>query len=71
MGNKVFTFGNIRIREVKGKYYVYIIEKDKESNRRDVDDLSNLFFLDIALDSTGLMLYYNQIENLYPLLIYN
>ncbi|MFP3217229.1 putative integrase [Acidianus hospitalis] len=26
MGNKVFTFGDIRIREVKGKYYVYLIE---------------------------------------------
>ena len=35
MGNKVFTFGDIRIREVKGKYYVYIIEKDNEGNRRD------------------------------------
>ena len=35
MGNKVFTFGDIRIREVKGKYYVYLIEKDNEGNRRD------------------------------------
>jgi len=35
MGNKVFTFGDIRIREVKGKYYVYTIEKDNEGNRRD------------------------------------
>jgi len=35
MGNKVFTFGDIRIREVKGKYHVYLIEKDNESNRRD------------------------------------
>ena len=35
MGNKVFTFGDIRIREVKGKYYVYIVEKDNEGNRRD------------------------------------
>ncbi|MFP3163671.1 putative integrase [Acidianus sp.] len=26
MGNKVFTFGDIRIREVKGRYYVYLIE---------------------------------------------
>ncbi|MFP3162672.1 MAG: putative integrase [Acidianus hospitalis] len=26
MGNKVFTFGDVRIREVKGKYYVYLIE---------------------------------------------
>ncbi|PVU74579.1 hypothetical protein DDW13_06845 [Acidianus hospitalis] len=31
MGNKVFTFGDIRIRDVKGKYYVYSIEKDKDS----------------------------------------
>lgn len=35
MGNKVFTFGDIRIREVKGKYYVYLIEKDSEGKRRD------------------------------------
>ena len=35
MGNKVFTFGDIRIREVKGKYHVYLIEKDNEGNRRD------------------------------------
>ncbi|WP_152411863.1 putative integrase [Saccharolobus islandicus] len=35
MGNKTYTFGDIRIREVKGKYYVYIIEKDNEGNRRD------------------------------------
>ena len=35
MGNKVFTFGDIRIREIKGKYYVYLIEKDNEGNRRD------------------------------------
>lgn len=35
MGNKTFTFGDIRIREVKGKYYVYIIEKDNEGKRRD------------------------------------
>ncbi|BAB67339.1 hypothetical protein STK_22305 [Sulfurisphaera tokodaii str. 7] len=35
MGNKVFTFGDIRIREVKGKYYVYLIEKDNEGKRRD------------------------------------
>ena len=35
MGNKVFTFGDIRIREVKGRYYVYIIEKDKDGKRRD------------------------------------
>ena len=35
MGNKVFTFGDIRIREVKGKYYVYLIEKDNEGNLRD------------------------------------
>ncbi|HII73939.1 TPA: hypothetical protein HA332_06065 [Sulfurisphaera tokodaii] len=27
MSNKVFTFGDIRICEVKGKYYVYLIEK--------------------------------------------
>ena len=35
MSNKVFTFGDIRIREVKGKYYVYLIEKDNEDNLRD------------------------------------
>ena len=35
MGNNVFTFGDIRIREVKGKYYVYLIEKDNEGNLRD------------------------------------
>ena len=35
MSNKVFTFGDIRIREVKGKYYVYVREKDNEGNRRD------------------------------------
>lgn len=35
MGNKTFTFGDIRIREVKGKYYVYTIENDDRSNRRD------------------------------------
>ncbi len=35
MSNKVFTFGDIRIREVKGKYYVYLIEKDNEGNLRD------------------------------------
>ncbi|MFP3202422.1 MAG: putative integrase [Sulfolobus sp.] len=39
MGNewviKVFTFGDIRIREVKGKYYVYLIKKDNEGNIRD------------------------------------
>ncbi len=35
MGNKVFTFGDIRIREVKGKYYVYIIEKGDGGQRRD------------------------------------
>ena len=35
MGNKVFTFGDIRIREVKGKYYVYIIEKGDDGQRRD------------------------------------
>ena len=35
MGNKVFTFGDIRIREVKRKYYVYIIEKGDGGQRRD------------------------------------
>ncbi len=35
MGNKVFTFGDIRIREVKGKYYVYLIEKGDGGQRRD------------------------------------
>ena len=35
MGNKVFTFGDIRIREVKGKYYVYVIEKGQNRERRD------------------------------------
>ena len=35
MGNKVFTFGDIRIREVKGKYYVYPIEKGDGGQRRD------------------------------------
>ncbi len=35
MGNKVFTFGDIRIREVKGKYYVYSIEKGDGGQRRD------------------------------------
>ena len=35
MGNKVFTFGDIRIREVKRKYYVYIIEKGYGGQRRD------------------------------------
>jgi|GEM_PF-1215578 ORF D-335-like protein. len=30
MGNKVFTLGDIRIREVKGKYYVYFIDNVKE-----------------------------------------
>ncbi|ADX85677.1 integrase [Sulfolobus islandicus REY15A] len=35
MGNKVFTFGDIRIREVKGKYYVYVIEKNKDGQRTD------------------------------------
>jgi len=35
MGNKVFTFGDIRIREVKGKYYVYLIEKGDDGQRRD------------------------------------
>ncbi|QIW24051.1 integrase [Sulfolobus sp. S-194] len=35
MGNKVFTFGDIRIREVKGKYYVYLIEKDEDGQRKD------------------------------------
>ena len=35
MGNKVFTFGDIRIREVKGKYYVYSIEKGEGNQRRD------------------------------------
>ncbi|WP_252896502.1 putative integrase [Metallosphaera hakonensis] len=32
MGNKSFTFGDIRIREVKGKYYVYSIEKDSKGH---------------------------------------
>ena len=39
MGNewviRFSQFGDIRIREVKGKYYVYLIEKDNEGNRGD------------------------------------
>ena len=35
MGTKTFTFGDIRIREVKGRYYVYIVEKDLKGQRRD------------------------------------
>ena len=35
MGTKTFTFGDIRIREVKGRYYVYIVEKDERGQRRD------------------------------------
>lgn len=33
--NKSFAFDNIKIREVKGKYYVYSIEKSDDSQRRD------------------------------------
>ncbi|QIW23081.1 hypothetical protein EWF20_02175 [Sulfolobus sp. S-194] len=35
MDNKDYTFGDIRIREVNGKYYVYVIEKDEGDQRRD------------------------------------
>ncbi|AGE70507.1 hypothetical protein SacN8_02645 [Sulfolobus acidocaldarius N8] len=27
MGNKTFSFGDIRIREVYGRYYLYSLEK--------------------------------------------
>ena len=57
MGNKVFTFGDIRIREVKGKYYVYLIEKDNEGNRRDhyVGSLDQIVkdYISIKVRGTG------------------
>ncbi|QGR18383.1 putative integrase [Sulfurisphaera ohwakuensis] len=44
MTKKVFTFNDIKIREVKGKYYVYLLEKDKDCQRRDryVDKLKDV-----------------------------
>ena len=53
MGNKVFTFGDIRIREVKGKYYVYIIEKGDDGQRRDhyIGSLDKV--VEIALHEIG------------------
>ncbi len=35
MGNKTFTFGDIRIRELNGKYYLCTIENDLSGKRRD------------------------------------
>ena len=55
MSNKVFTFGDIRIREVKGKYYVYSIEKDNEGNLRDyyVGPLDKIIGNDLKIGSPG------------------
>ncbi|MEM1625744.1 MAG: putative integrase [Sulfolobaceae archaeon] len=55
MVNKTYTSGDIRIREVKGKYYIYVIEKDNEGKRKDryVGPLSEVVKLALAVKGMG------------------
>ncbi len=51
MKSKTYSFGIIRIRQRGKKYYVYIIEKDKDGQRRDhyVDPLDKIVKTYLAL----------------------
>ncbi len=36
MGNRTFLFGDIRIREVRGSYYVYFVEKGQDRKMKEI-----------------------------------